>query len=389
VSDVSSVADQCAIAGIGETPIGKLPDRTALSLRLEASVAAMQDAGIQKREIDGVITTQMRSSPQPNYSALLAERLGIAPTYVTDISLGGAAAASMIVNAATTIASGLCSTVLCVSGDSRSSARARLRSRPRSMSEAQDLRNLFGAGAAPIQYALAARRHMHEYGTSSLHFASVAVACRRHASMNAAAQMRKPITIEDHQKSPLIADPFRLLDCSLVSDGAAAMIVTRADRARDCRQPPVYLRGTGYSCEHSEIVGSHSMTTTAARGAARQAFGRAGIVHKDVDVAELYDCFTSVVLVTLEDYGFCGKGEGGVFVQGGKIELGGRLPVNTHGGLLSHGHIGGISHLIESVSQLRHQAGLRQVKDAHIAVASGQCGELGIHVTLLLGDSPN
>jgi acetyl-CoA acetyltransferase len=386
---VSGIGGQLAIVGIGETPVGKLPERTALSLRLEASVAAMRDGGIDKREIDGVITTQMRSHPQPNYSALLAERLGITPTYVTDISLGGAAAASMIVNAAATIASGLCSTVLCIGGDSRSSARAQSQSRRRLVSEAEDLRNLFGAGAAPIQYALAARRHMHEYGTSSRQFGAVAVACRRHAGMNPAAQMRKPITIEDHQNSPLIADPFRLLDCSLISDGAAAMIVTRADRAGDCRQPPVYLMGTGYSCEHSEIVSSRSMTTTAARGAARQAFEMAGIAPADVDVAALYDCFTAVVLVTLEDYGFCQKGEGGSFVEGGRIELGGDLPVNTHGGLLSHAHIGGISHLTEAVTQLRYQAGIRQVKDARIAVASGQCGELGIHVTLLLGNSPN
>jgi acetyl-CoA acetyltransferase len=380
---------QFAIVGIGETPVGKLPDRTALSLRLEASVAAMRDAGIDKREIDGVITTQMRSHPQPNYSALLSERLGITPNYVTDISLGGAAAASMVVNAAATIASGLCSTVLCVSGDSRSSARARSQSRRRLVSDAEDLRNLFGAGAAPIQYALAARRHMHEYGTSSRQFGAVAVACRRHAGMNPTAQMRQPITIEDHQNSPLIADPFRLLDCSLISDGAAALIVTWADRTGDCRQPPVYLMGTGYSCKHSEIASSRSMTTTAARGAARQAFETAGVVPSDVDVAELYDCFTAVVVVTLEDYGFCQKGEGGFFVEGGRIELGGELPVNTHGGLLSHAHIGGISHLTESVIQLRHQAGLRQVKDARLAVASGQCGELGIHVTLLLGNSPN
>ena len=386
---MSGIGGQFAIVGIGETPVGKLPDRTALSLRLEASVAAMRDAGIEKQEIDGIITTQMRSNPQPNYSALLAERLGIMPAYVTDISLGGAAAASMIVNAAATIASGLCSTVLCVSGDSRSSARAQSQSRQRSISEAEDLRNLFGAGAAPIQYALAARRHMYEYGTSSRQFGAVAVACRRHAALNPAAQMRKPITIEDHQNSKMIADPFRLLDCSLISDGAAALIVTRADRARDCRQPPVYILGTGYSCEHSEIVSSRSMTMTAARGAARQAFESAGISPQDVDVAELYDCFTAVVLVTLEDYGFCKKGEGGGFVEGGRIELEGALPVNTHGGLLSHAHIGGISHLTEAVTQLRHQAGLRQVNDARIAVASGQCGEMGIHVTLLFGNLLN
>ena len=370
-----------AIVGIGETAVGKLSDKTALALRLEAAVAAIRDAGLVKSDIDGIIATQLRTNPQPNYSALLAECLGIMPAYVTDIALGGAAASSMIVNAASVIASGICSTVLCVSGDSRSSARARNdgRSRP-----SEDVKNLFGAGAAPIQYALAARRHMHEYGTTSRQFGAVAVACRKHASLNAAAQMRKPITLEDHQNSPIIADPFRLLDCSLFSDGAAAMIVTSAERARDCPQPPVYIRGMGYSCEHVDVVASRSMTNTAARGASRQAFKMAEITPADVDVAELYDCFTSVVLVTLEDYGFCKKGESGAFVEGARVELGGSLPVNTHGGLLSHAHIGGISHIAEAVTQLRHKAGSRQVKDAKIAAASGQCGELGIHVTLIL-----
>jgi acetyl-CoA acetyltransferase len=384
---VNTTTDQCAIVGIGETVVGKLPDRSALSLRLEASLAAIQDAGLDKRDIDGIIATQMRSNPQPNYSALLAERLGITPTYVTDIALGGASAASTIVNAVASISAGLCSTVLCVGGDSRSSSRERSKSRERSPTDAEDLRNLFGAGAAPVQYALAARRHMHEYGTSSRHFGAVAVACRHHASLNPAALMRKRITIEDHQNSPMIADPYRLLDCSLVSDGAAALVVTRADRARDCKQPPVSVLGFGSSCEHSEIVASRNMTETAARGAGRQAFEMAGVAPADVDVAEIYDCFTAVVLVTLEDYGFCKKGEGGSFVEDGKLQLGGALPINTHGGLLSHAHIGGISHLTEAVTQLRHQAGSRQVPAAEIALANGQCGELGIHVTLVFGNS--
>ena len=170
---------------------------------------------------------------------------------------------------------------------------------------------------------------MHEYGTTSRQFGAVAVACRKHASLNAAAQMRKPITLEDHQNSPIIADPFRLLDCSLFSDGAAAMIVTSAERARDCPQPPVYIRGMGYSCEHVDVVASRSMTNTAARGASRR-LQDGGDYTRNVDVAELYDCFTSVVLVTLEDYGFCKKGESGAFVEGARVELGGSLPVNTH-----------------------------------------------------------
>jgi acetyl-CoA acetyltransferase len=145
--------------------------------------------------------------------------------------------------------------------------------------------------------------------------------------------------------------------------------------------------GFGSSCEHSEIVASRNMTETAARGAGRQAFAMAGVAPADIDVAEIYDCFTAVVLVTLEDYGFCKKGEGGSFVEDGKLQLGGALPINTHGGLLSHAHIGGISHLTEAVTQLRHQAGSRQVPAAEIALANGQCGELGIHVTLVFGNS--
>ncbi|MPZ12876.1 MAG: thiolase family protein [Chloroflexi bacterium] len=375
---------QCAIVGSAETEVGKLPGRSALQLRLEAAVKAIEDAGLDKHRIDGLVARQPMRNPQSNYSGLMSERLGIEPSYTTDISLSGAGSASMVLSAVSAIQAGICTTVLCVGGDAATAYRGQP-SRGRLASEGEDFRSPFGADGAPVMYALAAQRHMYEYGTKSEQFGAVAVACRRHASLNPNAQMRTPITIQDHQSSKFIVEPFRLLDCSLVSDGAGAIIVTTAERAQDLPQPPVQALGMGNACRFSEMTYNVPITTTAAPDAARRAFRMAGVDAADVDFAELYDCFTPVVVMTLEDYGFCGKGEGGAFVESGRIELGGELPVNTHGGLLSQAHIGGMLHITEAVTQLRHQAGERQVDGARVGVVSGQCGELGIHVTLVLG----
>jgi acetyl-CoA acetyltransferase len=378
---------RCAIVGSAETEVGKLSGRSPTELRLEAAIKAMADAGLDKRQIDGLIARQPRRNPEPNYSAFLSERLGIQPGYVTDISLGGAASASMVLSAVAAIQAGLCTTVLCVGGDAQSAYRG-VPTRGRLTTAGEDFRSPFGADGAPVIYALAARRHMYEYGTTSLQFGAVAVACRRHASLNPNAQMREPITLDDHQESRMIVDPFHMLDCSLVSDGAGAVVVTTAERARDLARTPVHVLGMGSGCRFGEMTYASSITTTAAKGASAHAFEMAGLGPGDVDFAELYDCFTPVVLMTLEDYGFCPKGEGGAFVEGGRIELGGQLPVNTHGGLLSQAHIGGMLHITEAVTQLRHDGGARQVADATMGVVSGQCGELGIHVTLVLGNEP-
>ncbi|HLQ36016.1 MAG TPA: thiolase family protein [Chloroflexota bacterium] len=383
---MASVSGRYAIAGIGETQVGRLPERSALSLRLEAAVNAIADAGLSKQAIDGIIAHQPRRDPQPNYAAFLADRLGIQPDYINDISLGGSAAASAVMSAVAAIEAGLCSTVLCVSGESQWSSRGQP-SHGRLGTPGASFRMPFGAGGAPIEYGLAAKRHMHEYGTTSQQFGAIAVACRGHACLNPNAQMRTPISIEDHQSSRMIAEPFHLLDCSLVSDGAGALIVTSAERARELRNPPAYVLGMGTACRFGEAAYSPCLTTVAGKEAASRAFAMAGLGPADVDLAELYDCFTYTVLVTLEDYGFCRKGEGGAFVEDGRIELGGQLPVNTHGGLLSQAHVGGMLHITEGVTQIRHQAGERQVQGAQVAAVSGQCGELGIHATLLLGAS--
>ncbi|HZT06549.1 MAG TPA: thiolase family protein [Chloroflexota bacterium] len=374
----------CAIVGSAETEVGRALDRTGLDLKLDAATKAIRDAGLTKTQIDGVVAWQPRREPVPNHSAFVAEQLGIAPRYVADISLGGAACASTVVSAVAAIRAGLASTVLCLGGDGKSSVDGKGR-RGRLASHRQDFRNPYGGEGAPILYGLMARRHMHEYGTTSEQLGAVAVACRRHASLNPNSQMRQPITIADHQASPMVVDPLRRLDCSLISDGAGAVVVTSAERARDLPHKVVHILGMATACRYGDVTYQASMTTSAAVEASRAAFGAAGITPEDVDLVELYDCFTHVVLIQIEDYGFCAKGESGSFVEGGRIEIGGQLPVNTHGGLLSQAHVGGMLHITEGVTQIRGDGGERQVENARIAVVSGQCGELGIHVTLVLG----
>ena len=246
--------------------------------------------------------------------------------------------------------------------------------------------NPFGAAAAPVSYALGARRHMHLYGTTSRQFGAIAVACRKHAQLNPNAVMRKPMTLDDHQASRLLADPYRLLDCCVPAVGAGAVIVASAERARDLAQAAVHVSGIGMSSLFATLEHADELASAAAAGAATRAFAMAGVAPSDIDMAQLYDPFTSVVLVTLEDYGFCAKGEGGAFVENGRIELGGDLPVNTHGGLMSQGHLGGIAHITEAVRQLRGQAEGRQVEAARTAVVSSQCAQLGMHVSLVLAN---
>ena len=229
---------------------------------------------------------------------------------------------------------------------------------------------------------------MHMYGSTSEDFARIAVAERLHASLNANAQRREPITLEDHQASRWVIEPFRLLDCCQVSDGAGAFIVTSAKRARNLQKPPVYLLGFSQYHPHRFISDQHAdLTSTGAVVSGPRAFAMAGLGPKDVDAAELYDCFTYVVLTELEDYGFCGKGEGREFIKDGRIEIGGSLPVNTHGGLLSQGHVEGMMHVVEAVRQLRGNEvePARQVEGAKVVLVSGHGGQMSTHGSLILG----
>jgi len=380
---MTRISGRYAIVGIGDSDVGRHLGRSGMALHLEAATRAMADAGLDRSAIDGLITRPSHGTPQFNYSAVLAGQLGIEPSYFTDVALGGASSTSMIIDAVAALEAGLCTAVLCINGDAQSS-RAPNR-RGGLVNWIEDFERPFGMLGAPESYGLAARRHMHEYGTTSQQFGAVAVACRKHASLNPAATFRTPMTLADHQASRFVAEPFRLLDCCPVTDGAAAIVITSAERARDLAHAPVYLLGLGQGFTHSDLAYSPSMTTVAMRSAAERAYAMAKLGPQDIDLAELYDCFTYVVIVTLEDYGFCKKGEGGAFVEGGRIELGGALPVNTGGGLLSHGHASGTLLVTEGAIQIRGAAGARQVAGAETAIVSGQCGVTGINVCLILG----
>lgn len=381
---------RCSIVGIGESAVGKVPDRSALQLQADATAAALTDAGLTIADIDGVITTPVRVEAWNMPCGVVASYLGIRPDYLLTVDLAGASGAAMIHHAAMAIAAGQCTTVLCVAGQNLLSNRSRSHA-VKTMAESGAAHPQFEVPYGPLvasNYALIARRHMHEYGTTEEQMAEVAVTMRKHASLNPNAHKRDMISVSDVLKSPMITSPLKILDCALVSDGAAAAIVTSADRARDLRQKPACLLGQGYGLRHSYIGETLNVTSSGAVDSGRKAFAMAGLKHSDIDVAELYDCFTITVIIELEDLGFCKKGEGGAFVQGGRIGLEGELPVTTHGGLLSGGHCGvggGFFHVLEAVRQIRGSAGARQIGNAETVLVHGNGGTIAIHCTLILG----
>jgi acetyl-CoA acetyltransferase len=386
----SGLLRHAAIAGIGESRLGRVPGMSALALQNEAAEAALADAGLSFADVDGLLTTPLRTESWAMPCGVVAEGLGIHPRYIATLDVAGASGCSMVLHAAMAIATGQASTVLCVAGQPSLSHRGR----------GDTVKALAGAGWAhpdleapygpmvPTLYALFAQRHMAEYGTTSEQLAEVAVALRGWAGMNDNAQKREPITIADVLASPPVTSPFHVLDCALVSDGAAAFVVTSAERARDLRQPVVTPLGGGHGFSHTYIGDYDAPAVTGALHSGREAFRQAGVTPADIQVAELYDCFTITVIAELEDLGFCKKGEGGAFVQGGRIGPGGSCPVTTHGGLLSAGHpglAGGMFHVIEAVRQLRGQAGKRQIPDAELALAHGNGGIIGLHCSVVLG----
>jgi acetyl-CoA acetyltransferase len=383
------VADRAAIVGIGESAVGRVPGRSALRLQADAAMAAAADAGVTFSDIDGLLTTPLRVERWNMPAGVVAHQLGIKPAYLSTVDLAGASGVAMISQAVQAIEAGLCRTVLCVAGQNLLSHRSRADA-VQSMAEGGSAHPQFEVPYGPLVpslYALIAQRHMHEFGTTAEQLAEVAVTLRYHASLNPNAHKTKPLTVAEVVGSRMISSPLHVLDCAIVSDGAAAVIVTRGDHARDLRARSVYLLGQGFGLRHSHIGEHKRLTTTGAVESGKAAFAQAGITHADVDVAQIYDCFTITVIVELEDLGFCAKGEGGAFVEGGNIRLGGALPVTTHGGLLSGGHPGlpgGFFHVVEAVRQLRGSAGARQVANAEIALVHGNGGVASVHATLIL-----
>lgn len=382
-------AKRAAIVGVGTSRIGEIPGSTSLGLMADAAAAAVADAGLRPRDIDGVIVR----GPDDEYCfhQLLGERLGLNPAFATSLDNGGASQALSVVLAALAINAGLATTALC--GYARNAwSRTRLPgTRKAKMSQAaagerpREFRDPFGYFGEAATHALGARRHMALYGTTKEQLGAIALAFREHATRNPEAQMREPLTMEQYLKARLIADPFGLFDCSLVTDGAGAVIVTSAERARSLKKRPVYIMGIGQGHPAWDLPYRENWTTTGAAISGPMAFQMAGISHADVDVVEFYDCFTIVPILTLEDYGFVKKGEGAAFVEGGtRIDFGGELPMNTSGGLNSETGMPGMQLIAEGVRQLRGECGPRQVEGAEIAVVSNQGGILTTHATLVL-----
>jgi acetyl-CoA acetyltransferase len=378
-----------AIVGAADTRVGVVPDLSSAQLQTEAARLALADAGIGKDQVDGLITcnASVERGPLKTFHAeMVAELLGIAPRFCLTGAVGGALPVLMMEHAAAAIAAGLCGTVVLISADNILSGSKRRVAVPEPWDDPQ-FEEPYGP-TTPAMYALIARAHMHAYGTTSEQFAAVAVACRRHASLNPGAQKRDPITIADVLNSRMIADPLHLLDCSLVSDGGAALVMTSAQRAKDFDKKPVYFLGAGEAHPYLSLLHAESLTESGAILSGKQAYAAAGVSPRDIDVAFVYDAFTPMAIIYLEDLGFCPKGEGGRFVEGGNIELGGSLPINTHGGLLSYCHAGlanSIFHITEAVRQLRGECGPRQVTGARLAIVHGQGGRASTHGTAILG----
>jgi acetyl-CoA acetyltransferase len=364
-----SLRNKAAIVGVGASPQGKLEGSTPLSLGVEAFKRALDDAGLKKEDIDGLLTMPGTTSPEGSLNFLrMGETLGIDPKYTGSMTMGGGTAGALVQNAVMAVEAGLATTVACVFGDTAKTGGSKFNR----ASGWGDSWGIWGMFAAAANSAIAASRHMALYGTTSRQLGEVAVACRKHASLNPNAVMREPITIEDHQNSRWVVEPFHLLDCCLISDGGVCVIVTSADRAKHLKKPPVVIAGLGQAYTTQNMEREDWWYVPHQKEALGRAFAMAGVTPKDIDVAQLYDNFTMSVLLWLEHAGFCGVGEAGSFVEGGRIQLGGELPINTAGGNLSESYMEGWLHIVEGVRQIRGECGERQVAGAETCLVTGR-----------------
>lgn len=387
-----------AITGLGMTPMGRIYKST-MELAADATRAALADAGLRKDQVDGLlINAGITGTTGGGLTLGLQNYMGMQNLRLLNhMNAAGSTAAQMIHYAALAISAGMANHVLCVFADAPlregSSAgaayggAARNPQRPRGMSGLYPAAGYFGANTP---YALAARRHMAEYGTTQDQLGIIAVGQREWATMSPLAQMRSPITLEDYHNSRWIIEPLHLLDCCLVSNGAVAVIVSSAEAAKEMPQPPVYVLGMGQGHPgDTGRAGADWETRTGAQLAAKTAYAMAGVGPGDIDVCQLYDCYTYTVLVTLEDYGFCKKGEGGPFVEDGKLGPGGSLPTNTGGGELSGYYMWGMTPLSEGIIQTRGQGGDRQIAKHDTVLVTGNGGSLSYHACLILSPHAN
>jgi acetyl-CoA acetyltransferase len=377
------------ITGVAESPLGKVSGHSELSMMALAAREALAEAGMSLRDVDGIFARYRTAEPMIEHSVELGEYLGIQPRYVDSTDIGGTSFEAYVHHAMLAVAMGRCEVALLAYASRQRSRRSRTM---QTYEEAYTISGEFEAPyglVSPIgQYALIAARHMYQYGTTPEQFAAVAVAARRWAQLNPKAWARDPLTISDVVASEMICDPLHRLDCCLVTDGGAALVITTADRARDAAKRPVRVLGAGESHTHWHIAEMRDFTVTAGATSAQEAFGMAGVTPADVDFLQPYDNFTSAVIQHVEDLGFCRRGEGGAFVENGRLAPGGDLPAMTSGGGLSYNHPGmlGLLLLVEAVRQLRGEAGDRQVPEARIGVVHGGSGvSFGAAATVVLG----
>jgi acetyl-CoA acetyltransferase len=373
---------KAGIVGVAESDLGKTPHLTVLSQQALAAKAALDEAGLTKHDVDGLFTAGGWGWAP---TMMLAEYMGIQPSFTDSTNIGGASFEAHVGHAAAAIEAGLIDVALITYGSTQKTGGGR-GARQRTAALTGQFDQPYGVLTPVTSYALAAMRHMHEYGTTSEQLAEVAVAARQWAALNPKAYRREPLTVADVLASPMVSDPLHKLDCCLVTDGGGAVVVAAEDRFPDVATKPIRVLGHGETHTHNSIMSMPDLTVTGAAQSGPAALRRAGVELADLDLVEIYDSFTITVLLTLESLGFCKPGESGDFVSGGRIAPGGEFPMNTNGGGLSYTHPGmyGIFLLIEAVRQLRGECGDRQVPDAELALVHGTGGVLSATATCVL-----
>jgi acetyl-CoA acetyltransferase len=384
--NLKDLRGQTAVVGVGTFGCGEAHGFTEMELLARAAHAAVSEAGLTLQDIDGVCTASVSSAM---WGLAVPEYLGLNARFIDSTMIGGSSFVAHLLPAMLALHSGQCNAVLVCYGSTQRTATFGRReiNASRKFLDPMPFEHPYEPMMPASAYALAASRHMHQYGTTREQLAEVAVAARAWAQLNPEAFVRDPLSVADVLGARMVSDPLSVRDCCLVTDGGGAYVLVRADRAKDLKQQPVYVLGSATATWHRQIACMPDLTVTAAAQSGQEAYAMAGLGPQDIDVLALYDAFTINTILFLEDLGFCKKGEGGSFVQGGAIAPGGRLAVNTNGGGLSCVHPGmyGIFCLIEAVRQLRGQGGARQVAGAQTALVNGNGGTLSSQSTAVLG----
>ena len=377
---MKNLRNRYCIVGVGNTAYGKNPGVSQVAHNILAIRSALEDAGLEAKQLDGILTKAPTSTFPMLWGPKIAEALRVQPKVTGTIDQAGASNIGLIQYAVSAIELGQAEYIAISYGDNPRTGTRASYARPRGEDA---LAGLFGA---PSSYAMVAKRHMYEYGTTPEQLANVAIAHRTHASMNPGAQFQELFTLEEYLASRWVAEPFRLLDCCPVSDGGAAYIITTEENAKELKKDPIYIEGIGQGHPSWDFFRRPELATSGAAIAGKMAFDSAQMTTDDVDFCEIYDCFTIVPLISLEEYGFVKKGEGGSFYEEKRTHLGGELPCNTSGGLLSETGMPGTQLVVEAVRQLRGECENRQVEGAEVGLVSQQGGIMTTHATMLLSN---